>query len=121
MRPSRADFLVWATPGRRRGRAVLRAWWTGAAAGCGGGGPACSPNTVCKLAGPINDPSNRTLRRSIMAFGLDQFCQQMVRRNAPLKLTPDAPVIGRFYPQHCTQRVLDNGDLWAQFEGFGYA
>jgi hypothetical protein len=81
----------------------------------------CSPNTVCKLSGPINDPSNRTLRRSIMAFGLDQFCEQMTRRNAPLKLTPDAPVIGRFYPQHCTQRVLDNGDLWTQFEGFGYA
>ncbi|MDP9037410.1 MAG: hypothetical protein M3O50_21645 [Myxococcota bacterium] len=81
----------------------------------------CSPNTVCKLSGPINDPSNRTLRRSIMSFGLGQFCQQMTSRNAPLKLAPDAPVIGRFYPQHCTQQVLDNGDLWVHFDGFGYA
>jgi hypothetical protein len=89
----------------------------GIAAGYG----ACSPNSVCKLAGPINDPSNRTLRRSIMSFGLDQFCQQMTTRNAPLKLTPDAPIIGRFYPEHCTQRLLDNGDLWVQFDGFGYA
>jgi hypothetical protein len=56
-----------------------------------------------------------------MSFGLDQFCQQMLRHSAPLKLASDAPVIGRFYPQHCTQRMLDNGDLWTQFDGFGYA
>jgi hypothetical protein len=82
---------------------------------------ACSPNTVCKLAGPINDPSNRTLRRSIMSFGLDQFCQQTARHNVPLKLTPDAPIIGRFFPQHCQQQQLENGDLWVHLDGFGYA
>ncbi len=87
------------------------------ATGCG----ACSPNAVCKLGGPINDPSNRTLRRSIMAFGLGQFCQQMTSHNAPLQLTPGGPVTGRFFPQHCAQQVLDNGDLWVQFDGFGYA
>jgi hypothetical protein len=81
----------------------------------------CRPNAVCKLGGPINDPSNRTLRRSMMSFGLGQFCQQMTTRSAPLKLAPDAPVIGRFYPQHCQQQVLDNGDLWVQFDGIGYA
>jgi hypothetical protein len=84
-------------------------------------GTGCPPTSVCKLAGPINDPSNRTLRRNIMSFGLGQFCQQMTSRNAPLKLAPDAPVIGRFFPQHCTQRQLDNGDLWVQFDGVGYA
>lgn len=82
---------------------------------------ACGPNAVCKLAGPINDPSNRTLRRSIMSFGLGQFCQQMTARNAPLTLAADQPVVGRFFPQHCTQQVLDTGDLWVQFDGFGYA
>ncbi len=82
---------------------------------------ACSPNSVCKLAGPINDPSNRTLRRNLMSFGLGQFCTQMISRSAPLKLTPDAPIIGRFYPQHCQQDVLDNGDLLVHFDGFGYA
>lgn len=87
----------------------------------GGSLVACSPNAVCKLAGPINDPSNRTLRRSIMSFGLDQFCVQMISRNAPLKLSPEEPVIGRFFPQHCVQRLLDNGDLWVQFDGLGYA
>lgn len=84
-------------------------------------GSACSPNAVCKLAGPINDPSNYTLRRNIMSFGLGQFCQQMTAHNAPLKMSPDANVIGRFFPQHCTQQVLANGDLWVQFDGFGYA
>src|SRR5260370_26893455 len=98
----------------------LPAPWVLLGAGVVGVG-ACSPNSVCKLAGPINDPSNRTLRRSIMQFGLGQFCEQMIRRSAPLKLMPDAPVIGRFFPQHCAQRVLDNGDLWTQFDGFGYA
>jgi hypothetical protein len=81
----------------------------------------CSPNAVCKLAGPINDPSNYTLRRNIMSFGLGQFCQQMTTHNAPLKLSPDANVVGRFFPQHCTQQTLSNGDLWVQFDGFGYA
>jgi hypothetical protein len=84
-------------------------------------GAACSPNTVCKVSGPINDPSNRTLRRNIMSYGLGQFCQQMTTRSAPLRLAPDAPVIGRFFPQHCAQRMLENGDLWVQFDGFGYA
>ena len=82
---------------------------------------ACSPNAVCKLGGPINDPSNRTLRRNIMSYGLSQFCQQMTTHDAPLKLSPGAPVTGRFYPQHCAQKTLDNGDLWVQFDGMGYA
>jgi hypothetical protein len=84
-------------------------------------GAGCSPNTVCKVSGPINDPSNRTLRRNIMSYGLGQFCQQMTTRSAPLRLAADAPVIGRFFPQHCAQRMLDSGDLWVQFDGFGYA
>ena len=87
---------------------------------CGFG--ACNPNTICKLAGPINDPSNRTLRRNIMSFGLDQFLPaDAPAERAWLKLTPDSPIIGRFYPQHCAQRLLDNGDLWSQFDGVGYA
>jgi hypothetical protein len=82
---------------------------------------ACSPNSVCKMGGPINDPSNRTLRRNIMSYGLSQFCQQMTSRSAPLELAPDAPVIGRFFPQHCQEQMMENGDLWVQFDGMGYA
>jgi hypothetical protein len=82
---------------------------------------ACSPNSVCKLGAGINDPSNRTERRNILSFGLSQFCQQMTTHNAPLKMSADAPVTGRFYPQHCTQQTLANGDLLIQFDGMGYA
>jgi hypothetical protein len=85
------------------------------------GAAACSANSVCKMGGPINDASNRTLRRNIMSFGLSQFCQQMTARSAPLRLAPDAPVIGRFFPQHCREQTLENGDLWVAFDGMGYA
>lgn len=85
------------------------------------GASGCSPNAVCKMGGPINDPSNRTERRQIMSYGLSQFCTQMTTRNAPLKMSADAPVTGRFYPQHCTQQTLANGDLLIQFDGIGYA
>ncbi len=80
----------------------------------------CAGAVACTLRGPINDPSNRTLRRSIMASGLKEFCRQMTTRNAPLRMVPDAPVIGRFYPTACQQSSLDNGDLYVQFSGFGY-
>lgn len=73
------------------------------------------------MGGNINDPSNRTMRRNLMSYGLGQFCQQLTSHSAPLKLTADAPVTGRFYPRHCTQQTLDNGDLWVQFDGQGYA
>jgi len=85
------------------------------------GAAACSASAVCTMGGPINDASNRTLRRGIMSFGLRQFCQQMTERSAPLKLAADAPVIGRFFPQHCQEQVLENGDLWVAFDGMGYA
>jgi hypothetical protein len=75
---------------------------------------------VCSTAG-INDPSNRTMRRDILNKGLDQFCTQMLQRDAPLKLAPDAPVIGRFYPAQCTQRENSAGNLIVDFAGWGYA
>jgi hypothetical protein len=81
---------------------------------------ACSPNAICRSGG-INDPSNRTERRQLLAYGLDAFCKQMLDRSAPLKMTPDAPAIGRFFPQHCAQQTLSNGDLQITFDGFGYA
>jgi hypothetical protein len=104
----------------------MRAWLRalGAASAVvvlGFAGPGCSPNAVCKIAGPINDPSNRTLRRNILGLGLGQFCKEMTTHSAPLKLAPDAPVVGRFYPAHCTQQTLDNGDIRVQFDGAGYA
>ena len=81
----------------------------------------CAGSAACTLRGPINDPSNRTMRRNIMASGLKEFCRQMTSRNAPLRMTTDAPVIGRFYATACQQSDMANGDLYVQFSGFGYA
>jgi hypothetical protein len=68
----------------------------------------------------VNDPSNLTLRKAILAFGISQFCGQMTTHGAPLRMTEDSPIIGRFYPTSCTQQELQNGDLYVQFTGFGY-
>jgi hypothetical protein len=73
------------------------------------------------IEGPINDPDNRSLRRSILSWGLDVFCKEMLARNAPLALVQDSPAIGRFYPMQCTQRELEGGDLFVTFQGQGYA
>jgi hypothetical protein len=89
-----------------------------AASGCAS---SCGQSVLCAVRGPINDPSNYSLRRSILSMGLSEFCHQVTTHNAPLKLTEGAPVIGRFYPQHCVQRELPNGDLYVEFDGFGYA
>jgi hypothetical protein len=85
--------------------------------GCTG----CGQKVVCNLSGPINDPSNRSFRRSILSRGLGEFCKEMTSRNAPLKMNEDTPSIGRFYPRRCQQRELENGDLVVTFEGEGYA
>jgi len=72
------------------------------------------------MPGVVNDPSNRALRQSILGFGMGQFCHQMQTHDAPLGLDPNAPVIGRFFPQQCQSQELQNGDWFVQFSGFGY-
>jgi hypothetical protein len=99
----------------------MRAWLLGSLVVVAVVDAACSPNAVCKMATGINDPSNRTERRQIMSLGLSQFCAQLTTHDAPLKLQPDQPVSGRFYPQHCTQQTMPNGDLLVHFDGMGYA
>jgi hypothetical protein len=72
------------------------------------------------MPGVLNDPANRSLRRAILSFGTSEFCKQMLVHNAPLKLSTDSPVIGRFYPTNCNLQELPNGDLFVQFGGYGY-
>lgn len=86
-------------------------------AGCAG----CGQCALGALSGPINDPSNRALRRDILSYGIKQFCPEMVKHNAPLQMQADAPAIGRFFPRTCSQQTLENGDLYVQFSGVGYA
>ncbi len=56
-----------------------------------------------------------------MSSGLNEFCKQMMSKNAPLQLSVDSPVIGRFYARSCQQQQLQNGDFYVQFSGLGYA
>ncbi len=50
---------------------------------------------------------------------MGDFCKHMLERNAPLRLAPESPVIGRFYPQQCT--APEGDELFVNFAGFGYA
>jgi len=111
LRPSSlASFSVWIP-------LVFLAVSAPGCASCSGAGQ----GLLGVMPGAINDPGNRSLRRAILQYGLDQFCQQMTTHNAPLTMTADAPNIGRFYPRTCAQRQLDNGDLVVSFSGEGYA
>ncbi len=73
------------------------------------------------MPGVINNPGNRSLRRGILRYGLEQFCATMTHRGAPLKMRDDQPIIGRFFARSCTSQELANGDVFVQFSGLGYA
>lgn len=78
----------------------------------------CSCNPACQFRGTINNPENLSMRKSMLRKAMGDFCVQMKSRNAPLKLAPDAPVVGRFYPQQCT--AVDGDLLNVTFSGRGY-
>ena len=59
------------------------------------------------------------MRRALLKKGMGDFCQQMLERNAPLRLAPDSPVIGRFFPVQCT--APEGDDLYVNMSGYGYA
>lgn len=76
-------------------------------------------NPVCSFRGTINQPENLSMRKSLLRKGMGDFCKQMTTRNAPLKLSTDSPVIGRFYPTQCN--AADGDLLNVTFSGYGYA
>jgi hypothetical protein len=83
---------------------------------------ACTPQMyVALMPGVVNNPANRTLRREILAFGTGTLCKELMKRSVPLKLREDDPTLGRFFPRQCKIESLENGDLYVQFAGIGYA
>lgn len=73
--------------------------------------------------GVINDPANKSLRFDLLKFGLDQFCVEMQRRGAPLKLRDGEPVLGRFFAEMCNAQIIDNEHYQSfivRFAGRGY-
>ncbi len=81
----------------------------------------CAQSYIGLMPGTMNDPSNRTLRREILSFGIGRFCTELMKHSAPLKLADDQPAIGRFFPTSCTAKELTNGDLLVSLGGDGYA
>ncbi|NRA33600.1 MAG: hypothetical protein HRU17_09695 [Polyangiaceae bacterium] len=74
--------------------------------------------------GVINDPKNKSLRFDILKFGLEQFCTEMGRRGAPLKMRDNDPVMGRFFTQSCQSQIIEGGDQQSfivRFSGNGHA
>ena len=72
------------------------------------------------MPGMLNDPGNRSLRRAILDYGLEEFCKELTHRGAPLKMRDDMPVMGRYFAQSCNYQELANGDAFVQFAGRGY-
>jgi hypothetical protein len=74
--------------------------------------------------GVINDPKNKSLRFDLLKFGLDEFCKEMQRRGAPLKIRDDEPVLGRFFAEQCGSQIIDDDEkksFVVQYQGRGYA
>lgn len=54
-------------------------------------------------------------------FGAQRFCPEMLKRGAPLKLTPGGNTIGRFFPSSCQHQVNEPArTLSLQIAGTGY-
>jgi hypothetical protein len=55
-------------------------------------------------------------------FGAQRMCPEMLKRGAPLKLTPTGNTIGRFFPNRCQHTVNDAAQtITIQFGGTGFA
>lgn len=96
---------------------------------CSLGIAACSPTTsgpraLSIMPGVVNRTDNKSLRLAMLKYGLEQFCEEMTHRGAPLRLVDDAPPIGRFFAQRCDTHFFDDDThkgFLVQFGGYGYA
>jgi hypothetical protein len=75
-------------------------------------------------AGVVNDPANKSLRFDMLKFGLDRFCEEMLKTGAALKLSDQEPVLGRFFAESCQSQTIDEEarkSFVVQYTGKGYA
>jgi hypothetical protein len=55
-------------------------------------------------------------------FGAQRMCPEMLKRGAPLRLTPDGNTVGRFFPSRCQHTVNDaRQTITIDFGGTGFA
>lgn len=107
---------------RRVVGAAVALWLSGSAAlGCSGMFERAGQASMGIMPGVVNDPANRSLRRAILRFGLEQFCNELTHRGAPLRMRDEEPVMGRFFARTCNYQELPSGDVFVQFAGVGYA
>ena len=91
---------------------------------CAGMAQGTGQGAVAIMPGVINRPENKSLRFAMLKYGLETFCQEMLKRGAPLRLADDQPGVGRFFPQRCEARLIDeegHRSFLVQFAGSGYA
>ena len=82
----------------------------------------CATAAGCSLfRGTVN--ASPALRWWLFSnFGAQQVCPEMVKRGAPLKLSPDGNTIGRFLPNRCRTDVNDQRKtITIHFGGTGFA
>ncbi|MEZ4300403.1 MAG: hypothetical protein R3B70_35990 [Polyangiaceae bacterium] len=84
-------------------------------------GASCGQSALAIMPGVLNDPGNLTLRRAILSFGTGSMCAEMLRRSVPLRMHDEEPSMGRFFPRACFAQQLQNGNMFVQFSGAGYA
>ncbi|MBU0606813.1 MAG: hypothetical protein KKI08_02955 [Armatimonadetes bacterium] len=84
-------------------------------------GASCGQSGLSLMPGVVNNPANRSLRRAVFRFAIDQLCSEMRMRSVPLNLRDEDPATGRFFPTACSVQELDNENLFVQFLGHGYA
>lgn len=78
---------------------------------------ACNP--ACTFRQTVSLPENLPLRQSMLRTAMGDMCTQLKNRNAPLKMSADSPITGRFYPNQCQATGDDSLNL--SFAGYGYA
>lgn len=74
-------------------------------------------------AGVVNNPQNKSLRFDILTFGLERFCEEMRERGAPLRMSNQEPVAGRFFAETCNSQIIDDENRKSfvlQYSGKGY-
>jgi hypothetical protein len=55
-------------------------------------------------------------------FGAQKVCPKVLASGAPLRIDPNEPIIGRFFPNECQQRVDDSRQtMTLTFAGTGFA
>jgi hypothetical protein len=116
-------------PGRPRAlgaclRAALVLALLVATGSCAGLAQSMGPEAIAIMPGVINRVDNKSLRFAMLKYGLETFCQEMTSRGAALRLSDEQPAMGRFFPQRCDTRLIDEEttrSFLVQFAGSGYA